>query len=92
MMLGLGLDFCMVSVLKLQQIVACQKKDQTNRADTRLDCFFRSGMIRIFPVSYSYKHFMNSSPDNQHFICGKKEKSVHFQKMIIIWASLIDLI
>ena len=41
----------------------------------RSDCFCRSRLIRIFPFCYSDKHFVNSSPDNQHFIWEEKEKS-----------------
>ena len=37
---------------------------------------WRSSLIRVFPVCYSDKHFMNSSPDNQNFIWEKKEKSI----------------
>ena len=39
------------------------------------DCFFRSSLIRDFPVPDM--HFVNSSHDNEHFIWEhKKEKSV----------------
>ena len=42
----------------------------------RSDCFWRSSLIRVFPVCYSEKHFVNSSPENQHFNWERKEKSV----------------
>ena len=38
------------------------------------DCFFRSSPIRVFPVCYSGKHFVSSSPENQHFIWEQKKK------------------
>ena len=39
------------------------------------DQLFRS-LIRVFPVCYSDKHFVNSSSDNPHFIRERKEKRV----------------
>ena len=30
--------------------------------------FSRRSLIRVFPVSFNVKHFVNSSPDNQHLI------------------------
>ena len=33
-------------------------------------------LIRVFPDCYFDKHFVNSSPDNRHFIWEQKEKSV----------------
>ena len=38
---------------------------------TQIQCF-----ISICTVCYSDKHFVFSSPDNHHFICEQKEKSV----------------
>ena len=33
-------------------------------------------LMKVFPVCYSDIHFVNSSPENQHFIWEQKEKSV----------------
>ena len=40
---------------------------QTMQIQTRL-LLKRSSLIRVFPVFYFDKHFVNSSPDIQHFI------------------------
>ena len=40
----------------------------------RSDCW-RTCSVRVFPVCYSDNHFVNSTPDNQHFIWDQKEKS-----------------
>ena len=45
---------------------------------SRLDCFFRSSLIRVFPVCYSDKHFVNSSPDS--YIWLEKKTSVKILK------------
>ena len=34
----------------------------------------RSSLIRVYPVCYLDKHFVNSSPDNQHFIWEQNRK------------------
>ena len=39
----------------------------------RSNCFWRSSLIRVFPVCYSDKHFANSSPEKQHIIWEQKE-------------------
>ena len=44
-----------------------------NQCRPRSDCFWRSSLIRVFPVCYSDKHFLNSSPDCPHFIWGQKD-------------------
>ena len=36
----------------------------------------RGSLIRVFPVCYSDRHFVNSSSDNQHFIWEQKKESV----------------
>ena len=57
---------CMVNILKLQTLVACQKGlDKQTRP--RSDCFWRSSLIRVFPVCYSDKKSVNSSSENQNF-------------------------
>ena len=67
------LSVCMVNVLKFLTLVACLKDlDKQSRQNG----FFRSSLIRVFPVCYSDKHLVNSSPDNQQFILKQKEKSV----------------
>ena len=63
-----------VNVLKFQPLVTCQYSlDKQGRP--RSDWFWRS-LIRVFPVCYSDKYFVNSSPENQHFMLDQKEKSV----------------
>ena len=56
-----------VDGLKFWTIAACQKS-LDKQCSPRSDCFWRSSLIRAFTVCYSYKHFMNSSLDNQNFI------------------------
>ena len=50
----------MVNILKFQTLVACKKGLDKH--------------VRLFPVSNSDKQFVNSSPENQHFIWERKEK------------------
>ena len=54
-----------VNLLRFQTLVACQ-----NNIDKQLiprsDSFFRSSLIRVFPVCYSDIPFVNSSFENQH--------------------------
>ena len=53
----------MVNVLKLRTVVACHKSlDKQGRP--RSDCF--CSLIRVFPVCFSDKHFVSSSPDNDN--------------------------
>ena len=67
----------MVNALKFITLFACQKGlDKQFRP--RSDCFMRSSLIRVFPVCYSDKHFVNS-PDNLHFIGEQKEKCSKFR-------------
>ena len=49
-----------VNVLKFRTLVVQKVIDKQRRP--------RSSLIRVFPVCYSDKHFVNCSPDNQHFI------------------------
>ena len=63
-----------VNVLKFRTLVACQKGLE-KQSRSRSDCFWRS-QIRVFPVYYSVKHFVTSSPDNQYFIVEQKEKNI----------------
>ena len=66
---------CTVDALKFWTLLACQQiLDKQSRP--RSDCFWRSSLIRIFPVCYSDKHFVNSSPENKRFIWEKKDKGV----------------
>ena len=58
---------CTVNVLKFQTLVVSQK-DPDKQWTPRSDCFCRSSLIRVFPVCYSDKHFVNSSLNKQHFI------------------------
>ena len=55
----------MINVLKFLTLVSCQKGlDKQSRP--RSDCFWRSSLIRVFPVCYSDMQFMKFNPDNQH--------------------------
>ena len=64
-----------VHVLRFRTLVAYQNGlDKQDRH--RSDCFWRIRLIRVFPVCYSDKQFVHSSPENQHFIWEQKEKSV----------------
>ena len=60
-------------VLKFRTLVACQK-GLDKQLRLRSDCFW--SLTRVFPVCYSDKHFVNSSPKNQHFVWEQEEKSV----------------
>ena len=85
----------MVNVKKFGTQVACQKcLDKQCRP--RSDCFWRSSLIRVCTVCYSDKHFVNSSPDNKHFIWQQKEKCLKFYNFCEInvygmWYSLYCL-
>ena len=49
----------------------------------------RSSLIRVFPVCYSDKHFVNSDPDNKHFIRKQTGKSVQtFRTFAVCWMCL----
>ena len=63
-----------VNVLTFQTLVACQ---------TGLDkqCFWSSSLIRILPVCFSDKHFVNYSPDYHPFILEQKGKCSEFQNI-----------
>ena len=59
-----------VDVFKFQTLVAYQKGiDKQCRPR-------RSSLIKVFPVYYSYKHFVSSSPIEPHFTQEQKEKRV----------------
>ena len=64
-----------VTVLKFWSLVPCQNS-RDKQCRPRSDCFWRSNLIRVFPVCYCDKKFVNSSPDNQYFTWEQKEKSV----------------
>ena len=56
-----------VDVLIFRILVACQiGLDKQGRS--RSDCFWRSSLIVVFPICYPDNHFVNSSPDSQHYI------------------------
>ena len=52
---------------KKSSLVACQK-GLGKQGRPRSDCFFRRSLIGVFPACYSDKHFVNYSPETQHFI------------------------
>ena len=53
---------------------SCLQKDIDKQCRPRSDCFWRSSLIRVFPVCYSDKHFVTSSLEKQDFICQHKRK------------------
>ena len=57
----------------IQTLVTCQK-GINKLCRPRSDCF--CSLIRVFPVCYSDKYFMNSSTDDQHFENRKRKVSV----------------
>ena len=52
-----------VNIPKFQTLVVC-KKGLDKQCKTQI----RSSLIRVFPVCYSGKHFVNSRPENHYFI------------------------
>ena len=64
-----------VNVLKFWTLVAWQK-GLGKQLRPRSHCFWRSSLIRAFPVCYFDKHFVNFSSVNLHFIWEQKKKSV----------------
>ena len=42
-------------------------------------------MIKVFPIGYSDKHFVNSNPENQHFDLGtEREKWSNFRTITVL--------
>ena len=78
-----------VNVLKFRGLVI-HPKSLDKQPRPRSDCFRRSSLIRVFPVCYSDNHFVNSSPDNHHYICKQKKKSVRNLRTFIVTLSLIQ--
>ena len=54
----------------------CMPKRPIHTAQIQIRLLLRSSLIWVLTVCYSDKHFLISSPDNQQFIRGKKEKTV----------------
>ena len=79
-------DYYTINVLKFQTLVACQN-GQDKQGRLKSDW---SSLIRFFSVCYLDKHFVNSSPDNQHFIWEQKEKSVRNLKTYTISLDLVN--
>ena len=61
---------------KILRASCLPKKGLDKQHRLRLDCFQRSSLIRVFPVCYSDKHLVNSSPENPTFYLRTEEKSV----------------
>ena len=72
-----------VDFLKFWTLVAC-KNGLDKQFRPRSDCFRCSSLIRVFPVCYYDKHFVNSTPANPYFIGELKEKSVQNIKTFTI--------
>ena len=68
-------SYITINIQKFQTQVTCQKGIDTMGRPTS-DCFWRSSLIRVFPVCFSDKNFVTSNPDNQYFIWEQKTKSV----------------
>ena len=79
-----------VNVLKFRTLVAFQKGLDEQRRP-RSDCFRRSSLIRVNPVCYSNKHFVNSRPENQHFIWDRKKKVLKILKHLP-YVQFIDIL
>ena len=60
-----------VNVLKFWTLVTCPK-GLDKQVRPRSDCFWRSRLIRVCPVCYSDKQFVNSSPDYHHLVGNRK--------------------
>ena len=62
------LQFTLIKFLYLD-LCKCSKSLNTScqyqQCRPRSDCFFGSSLIRVYPVCYSNKNFVDSSPDNQ---------------------------
>ena len=75
-----------VNVLKFQTPVACLK-GLMKQHSPNAHCFLRSSLTRVFAVCLSDMHFVNFSPDNQHFVGNRKRKVLeiieHLPKIII---------
>ena len=63
-----------IDAVKFWTIIACYK-DLDKQHRPRSDCFWRSSLIRVFPVWYPDQRFVNSNLDNQHFMLKQKEES-----------------
>ena len=66
-----------VNVLKFRTLVACPK-GLDKKCRPRSDCFWRSSLIRVFPVCYSDKQLVNSSSENQDLFENRKRKVFKF--------------
>ena len=64
-----------VNVLKILTPHTSQK-GLDKQCRPKLDCFWRSSLIKVFHVCYPDKHFVNSSSDNHHFSWEQKENSI----------------
>ena len=67
----------MKNILKFLTVVASPKSLEKQGR-------LRSSLIRVFPVCYSDKHFVTSSPDNHYFIWEQKELSVRNFRTFIV--------
>ena len=65
----------MVKVLKFWTLVASPNAID-KQCRPRSDCFWRSSLIRVFPVCYSDMYLVNPSPDNPHFFLKTESEKV----------------
>ena len=68
----LGGMMFMVHVLEFWMLGA-QQKGLNKHGRPRSDCFWKSSLIRVFPVCYFDKHFVKSSPNNILFENRKRK-------------------
>ena len=65
---------------------SCLPKSHRQTVQTKI----RLLLIRVFPVCYSDRHFVNSRADNQHFILGTKEKFVQILKHLLYFTKIYN--
>ena len=58
------------------------KKGLDKQCSPKSDSFWKSSLIKVFPICYSDQHFVNSSPENQHFIWQQKDFFLIFEHLL----------
>ena len=62
-----------LDVLKFWTLI-CLQKGLDKQGKARSNCFSRSSLVRVFPVCYSDKRFVNFSPETQILYENRKRK------------------
>ena len=65
---------------KIFRTLVVSQKGQDKQRRSRSDCFWRSSLIRVFPVCFSDKHFVMFSFGNQQFIRNQREKCLSLSR------------